>query len=47
MRKRKTPQQTHVRITMADKAKLERFMKRSRIKSQAAALRRIFNKVRI
>lgn len=47
MRRKKTPLQTHVRITISDKRRLEAFMRRRGIKSQAAALRKIFNAVRI
>lgn len=43
----KSTQQTHVRIALKDKARLERFMRRNNIKGQAAALRRIFNKVQL
>jgi len=47
MKRKKTPLQTHVRITLADKRKLEAYMRRKGIKSQAAALRRIFKAVRL
>lgn len=44
---KKTPLQTHVRITIRDRQRLAQYMKRKGIKSQAAALRRIFNAVGI
>lgn len=47
MRRNKTPLQTHVRIAKSDKRRLEAFMRRKGIKSQAAALRKIFNAVRL
>lgn len=47
MKQQKTIKQTHVRITKIDKRRLNSFMIKNRIKSQATALRKIFNKAKI
>ena len=45
--KTKTQQQTHARIRKRDKTRLRNFMKLKNIRSEAEAIRLIFNAVRL
>lgn len=42
-----TKQQTHIRAFKTDKARLAKFMRKYKIKSQAQALRIIFGRARL